>query len=106
MILTHSDGLLTVADDLLKNGGEEFINMMDKLANRRLQREEEARFPQNSLSHQNHHGHNHPPLEEEDYDDEEDDEEDDDYDSQELEEEPDEVVSSNLGDKTFTADTH
>ena len=92
--LTNIDGILTVADDLLKNDGKEFINMMDKLADRRMQREQEARFPQTTLS-QSHHGHNHAPIEDDDYDDEEDDEDDEDYDSQDLEEEDDDVVILN-----------
>ena len=71
--------------------------MMDKLADRRMQREQQARFPQPSLSHQGHHGHNHPPLDEDDYDDEED-EEDEEYDSQELEEDDDDMVRTISGD--------
>lgn len=64
--LTVKDGILTVADDLLKNDGKHFIDMMEQLAERRMQR------------------HNHPPLDEDDdYDDDEDDE---DYDSQEDDE--------------------
>ena len=35
-------GILTVADDLLKNDGQKFLEMMESLAERRLQREEEA----------------------------------------------------------------
>lgn len=35
-------GILTVADDLLKNDGKKFIEMMEQLAERRMQREEEA----------------------------------------------------------------
>jgi hypothetical protein len=32
---------LTVADDLLKNDGKKFLEMMERLAERRMQREEE-----------------------------------------------------------------
>ena len=66
-----ADGILTVADDLLKNDGEHFIDMMEQLAERRMQREEETHYPSAALAHQNfHQGHNHPPLDEEDdYDD-------------------------------------
>ncbi|KIX03304.1 uncharacterized protein Z518_06856 [Rhinocladiella mackenziei CBS 650.93] len=80
--LTVKDGILTVADDLLKNDGKHFIDMMEQLAERRMQREEEIRYPSSSLAHRNiHEGHNHPPIDDDDdYDDEEDDE---DYDSQE-----------------------
>lgn len=33
---------MTVADDLLKNDGQKFLEMMEQLAERRLQREDEA----------------------------------------------------------------
>ncbi|KAK2750981.1 Stress response protein nst1 [Myotisia sp. PD_48] len=79
--LTVKDGILTVADDLLKNDGKHFIDMMEQLAERRMQREEETQYVASSAAHQSMQGgHNHgPPLDDEDYDDEEDD----DYDSQE-----------------------
>jgi hypothetical protein len=47
--LTGADGILTVADDLLKNEGKRFIDMMEQLAERRLAREEAAQ-------HAHHHG--------------------------------------------------
>ncbi|KAK5954141.1 Stress response protein nst1 [Knufia fluminis] len=80
--LTVKDGILTVADDLLKNDGKHFIDMMEQLAERRMQREEEIHYPAPPLAHQSlRQGHNHPPIDDDDdYDDEEDDE---DYDSQE-----------------------
>ncbi|PGH17797.1 hypothetical protein AJ79_00938 [Helicocarpus griseus UAMH5409] len=82
--LTVKDGILTVADDLLKNDGKHFIDMMEQLAERRMQREEDTQYAAASAAHQSMHaGHNHgPPLDEEDYDDEEED----DYDSQDEEE--------------------
>ncbi|KAJ5489821.1 hypothetical protein N7453_010646 [Penicillium expansum] len=80
--LTVKDGILTVADDLLKNDGKHFIDMMEQLAERRMQREEDTQYGI-AAAHQSYHGHNHGPLDDEDYDDEEDDE---DYDSQEEEE--------------------
>ncbi|ODH53438.1 hypothetical protein GX48_00268 [Paracoccidioides brasiliensis] len=82
--LTVKDGILTVADDLLKNDGKHFIDMMEQLAERRMQREEDTQYAAASAAHQSlHAGHNHaPPLDEEDYDDEEED----DYDSQDDEE--------------------
>ncbi|KAJ5158492.1 uncharacterized protein N7500_008143, partial [Penicillium coprophilum] len=80
--LTVKDGILTVADDLLKNDGKHFIDMMEQLAERRMQREEDTQYGI-AAAHQSFHGHNHGPLDDEDYDDEEDD---DDYDSQEEEE--------------------
>ncbi|KAK9467732.1 hypothetical protein V1512DRAFT_235697 [Lipomyces arxii] len=61
--LTVQGGILTVADDLLKNDGKKFIEMMEQLAERRMAREEEA------LTAAEYD-------EEEDYDDEEEDEED------------------------------
>nr|XP_023900345.1 stress response protein nst1-like [Quercus suber] len=39
-----ADNLLTVADDLLKNDGRKFIEMMEQLAERRMQRENEAEY--------------------------------------------------------------
>jgi len=38
--LTVKGGILTVADDLLKNEGKKFLDMMEKLAERRMKREE------------------------------------------------------------------
>lgn len=78
-------GILTVADDLLKNDGKKFIEMMEQLAERRMQREQEAEFASSQPSHTyTSNGHD-PPLDDEEYDDEEDD-----YDSQEDYEEDDE----------------
>ena len=87
-----ADGILTVADDLLKNDGKHFIDMMEQLAERRMQREEDIYYPSTALAHQNvPQGNNHPPIDEDDdYDEDEDDE---DYDSQEDDEfENDEMV--------------
>ncbi|QSL65143.1 hypothetical protein MERGE_002448 [Pneumocystis wakefieldiae] len=42
IFLTVKGGIFTVADDLLKNDGKKFIEMMEQLAERRIQREEEA----------------------------------------------------------------
>jgi hypothetical protein len=68
---------LTVADDLLKNDGRHFIDMMEQLAERRMQREEEVHFPSSALAHQDVHQ----------------DEDDEDYDSQEEDDfEGDEMV--------------
>jgi hypothetical protein len=80
---------------LLKNDGKKFIEMMEQLAERRMQREEEATsFATPHPTMQPHryssvHNHNPPPPEEE-YDDEGEDEEeydDDDYEEEEEEEE-------------------
>jgi hypothetical protein len=37
--LGHQGGILTVADDLLKNDGQKFLEMMEQLADKRIQRE-------------------------------------------------------------------
>lgn len=62
---------------------------MEQLAERRMQREEEAQYAA-GLRHRSMQGHNHgPPLEEDEYDDEDDEE----YDSQDDEEyDEDEMV--------------
>lgn len=90
------DGILTVADDLLKNDGKHFIDMMEQLAERRMQREEDTQYGIAAAHESLHSGHNHGPLDEEDYDDEEEDDED--YDSQEEEDyEEDEMVCPGAG---------
>lgn len=99
--LTVQGGILTVADDLLKNDGKKFIEMMEQLAERRMAREEDSRevftspsnygHLQNGAMHNHNHPHNHPPPpDDEEYDDE--DEEDEDYDSQEEDYDDEEVV--------------
>lgn len=83
-------GILTVADDLLKNDGKKFIEMMEQLAERRMARENEAQYRMNQGHPNSHHNHG-PPPEEDEYDDEEEEE----YDSVEDEEydEEDDMVS-------------
>ena len=98
--LTVQGGILTVADDLLKNDGKKFIEMMEQLAERRMAREEDAReaysnpnygHPPNGSMHPHSHAHNHPPPpEDEEYEDEE--EEDDEYDSQDEDYDEEEMV--------------
>ena len=66
--------------------------MMEQLAERRMQREEEAQYAASGMGHPSTQGHNHASSVEDDgYDD---DEEDDEYDSQEYDEddEEDEMV--------------
>jgi len=41
-LFTGQGSILTVADDLLKNDGQKFLEMMEQLAERRMQNEEEA----------------------------------------------------------------
>ena len=80
-------GILTVADDLLKNDGKKFIEMMEQLAERRMARENEAQYRMNS-AHPNSH-HSHEPPDDDEYEDEEDD-----FDSnaEEYDDEEDEMV--------------
>lgn len=88
------DGILTVADDLLKNDGKHFIDMMESLAEKRMQREQAVSDPHATMAYQDlRQGHNHPPLDEDDDYDEEDDDED--FDSQDEDDlEPDDMVCS------------
>jgi hypothetical protein len=94
LLITLLGGILTVADDLLKNDGKKFIEMMEQLAERRMQREEAAQYgPGHShsgnYSGYNDHAHGAAPPDQDEFDD--DDEED--YDSQDdYEEEDDEMV--------------
>jgi hypothetical protein len=98
--LTVQGGILTVADDLLKNDGKKFIEMMEQLAERRMAREVDAAqqysnadygHPPNGSMHSHSHTHNHPPPpDDEEYDDE--DEEDDEYDSQDEDYDEEEMV--------------
>ncbi|KAI0125462.1 hypothetical protein BJ170DRAFT_596718 [Xylariales sp. AK1849] len=88
--LTVQGGILTVADDLLKNDGKKFIEMMEQLAERRMAREEDAKdhFVSGSYGHSLNgasmpNSHNHPPPDDDEYDEE--DEEEEEYDSQEEE---------------------
>ncbi|KAL8732865.1 MAG: hypothetical protein Q9166_002466 [cf. Caloplaca sp. 2 TL-2023] len=90
--LTVQGGILTVADDLLKNDGKKFIEMMEQLAERRMQREEDAQYAAAAgLSHPAMQPHNHGPPTEDDAYEEEDDE--DSYESGDEEDyEDDEMV--------------
>lgn len=92
-------GILTVADDLLKNDGKKFIEMMEQLAERRMQREEEAQYvgspPPVGLYSRRSHPHGPPPPV--DDDDDEFDDEDEEYDSQDdYDDEEDEMVLLDL----------
>lgn len=105
--LTVQGGILTVADDLLKNDGKKFIEMMEQLAERRMAREEDAEKQQtyqnyhapnglhsHSHPHSHSHSHNHaPPPDEEEYDEE--DEDDEEYDSQDDDYDEEESVGQN-----------
>ena len=70
--------------------------MMEQLAERRMQREEEAQYQAHPSMYQTHSGHGHPPpAEDDDFDDEGDEEEgyeDDDYDEEDEDEDVRTVV--------------
>lgn len=83
-----------MADDLLKNDGKQFIDMMEQLAEKRLQREEEIHYPVPPVTHQSaRKGYHQPPIDDEE---EFDDEDDEDYDSQDEDDdyENDEMVGA------------
>lgn len=87
-------GILTVADDLLKNDGKRFIEMMEQLAERRMAREEEARGHfSRAFSQSNGSPNSRAPLGDDEY--EEDEDEEDDYEDSQEEEYEDEEVYSN-----------
>ncbi|KAF2973335.1 hypothetical protein GQX73_g130 [Xylaria multiplex] len=93
--LTVKGGILTVADDLLKNDGKKFIEMMEQLAERRMAREEDATHYSSSYSHSLRGGlpnpHNRPP-EDEEYDEEEEEYEEDESQEEDYEEEEDQMT--------------
>lgn len=74
--LTLAGNILTVADDLLKNDGQKFLEMMEQLAERRMQREQQAAqdLEEDSDAGDDDEG----DEDDEDDDDEDDDDEDDD----------------------------
>ena len=88
-------GILTVADDLLKNDGKKFIEMMEQLAERRMAREGDAKDHYAAAYGHSVNGanipnpHSHPSPEEEEYEEEEEEEEE--YDSQDEDYEEEEV---------------
>lgn len=96
--ITFLGGILTVADDLLKNDGKKFIEMMEQLAERRMAREEDAKDHYGNYGHGVNGSnlpppHNHPPADEEEYDEDEE-EPDDDYASQDYDDEDEEEVQA------------
>ena len=103
----NADNLLTVADDLLKNDGRKFIEMMEQLAERRMARENEAEYAAVNPSHPGAYqpsdpayNHDDPLAAGEDYDDDEASyDSQDDYDD-ELEDE-DEMVSVDFDGLNF-----
>lgn len=89
-----SGNILTVADDLLKNDGRKFLEMMEQLAERRMQREEEAAAEVG--------------MDSQDEEDDEDGDEDDDDEEEEEEDDDDEeeVVFILLNSLLFLCLTH
>lgn len=85
-------GILTVADDLLKNDGRKFIEMMEQLAERRMQKDEETQLVSSSLHHPSYHpgGDGNHPSHLGDEDDFEGDEEDEDFEDAQTDEYEDE----------------
>lgn len=77
-------GILTIADDLLKNNGQKFLEMMENLANRRAQREAEVQVQLDAEWERVHNrssgDHDRAPEDDETLDEEEDDE--DEYDNE------------------------
>lgn len=75
-LTTAAGGILTVADDLLQNDGRKFIEMMEQLAERRMQREHEVEYNDPQPVH-------HPPPLDMPVEEDDEYEDDEDYDSQE-----------------------
>lgn len=102
-----ADNLLTVADDLLKNDGRKFIEMMEQLAERRMARESRSHYEAEAHSGYpptDQYGHEDPLAADDEYDDEEAS-----YDSQEeydddMEEEDDMVGDIELASLTYQTD--
>ncbi|SMR47109.1 unnamed protein product [Zymoseptoria tritici ST99CH_1A5] len=72
--LTVKDNLLTVADDLLKNDGRKFIEMMEQLAERRMQRESRSQYEAEHNAYppdDPSYGHGDPLAEGDEFDDDE-----------------------------------
>lgn len=106
--LTVKGSIITVADDLLKNDGKKFLDMMEKLNERKMSKEREVINTFNKHHHHHHHKHrNHSSSstrsldntddEEDSQEDEEDEEEEDDEEDEDDEdEESEEEVSFSL----------
>lgn len=107
--ITTLGGILTVADDLLKNDGKKFIEMMEQLAERRMAREEDAKDNHYGYGHTNGgplNAHNHaPPPDDDDYDDEDEDDDEEgeegEYDSGADDYDDEEEVMMSIGLQNF-----
>jgi hypothetical protein len=67
IVRVRAGGILTVADDLLKNDGQKFLEMMEQLADKRIQREREAA---DSVENEDEDGSDEEEYDEDDEDDE------------------------------------
>ncbi|KAI8334668.1 salt tolerance down-regulator-domain-containing protein [Chlamydoabsidia padenii] len=77
--LTVKGGILTVADDLLKNDGRKFLDMMERLAERRIQRDEGINIEGDDINEDDDDHGDDDGEDDEEYYDEEDEEDDDDH---------------------------
>ncbi|KAG6848492.1 hypothetical protein H0H93_016560 [Arthromyces matolae] len=106
LTVTGPGNILTVADDLLKNDGQKFLEMMEQLAERRMQREEEAAGDVEDDSDEDDDGMRRRGDEDDDDEDDEDeddeDDEDDDDEEEEEEEEMTEEQKSEEGKRMFS----
>ncbi|KAH0580052.1 hypothetical protein H2248_002866 [Termitomyces sp. 'cryptogamus'] len=104
LTVTGPGNILTVADDLLKNDGQKFLEMMEQLAERRMQREEEAAIDVEDDSDEDEiRRRGEDDEEEEDEEDEEDEEEEEDEDDEDDEdEEMTEEQKSEEGKRMFS----
>ncbi|KAG2151084.1 salt tolerance down-regulator-domain-containing protein [Suillus bovinus] len=96
LTVTGPGNILTVADDLLKNDGQKFLEMMEQLAERRMQREEEAAADVEDESDEE------DDEEGDDDDDDDDDEEEEDDDDDEEEEVMTEEQKMEEGKRMFS----
>ncbi len=85
--LTSQDGVMTVADDLLKNDGQKFIDLIEKLAQRRISGEENETLNEDEIEDGNQYCGDDVEEEEEEEDDDDDAEYDDADDDDNLTEE-------------------
>lgn len=99
----NADNLLTVADDLLKNDGRKFIEMMEQLAERRLQREQRSQYEADTHSGYppGDPAYDHDQLDGDEFDDEEES-----YNSQEEYDDDMEEEEDMVGDIKMASPTH
>ncbi|KAI7886240.1 hypothetical protein K492DRAFT_177780 [Lichtheimia hyalospora FSU 10163] len=71
--LTVKGGILTVADDLLQNNGKKFLDMMERLAERRIKKEDPLNYRQEDEEDQEDDDDDDEYLDDDDYEDDEED---------------------------------